>query len=663
MITSDFGDTWDLILNPAGLDNNADLRAMEFINPNIGYIAGLKGIILKTIDGGYHWELVHYTGSISDEFTDVSLSDPDNAYVIGKNDWIIRTYDGGATWDTLFTQAGFTFTDIDFLNPDTGYIFGGSGEKYLKTTNGGYTWLMHELSLQLPNTTCYDVCFPNPQLGFISCVTVNPYEYYCKFFRTMDGGATWTEVYYNWSFTPSDIGFMNDSIIMVSGYSIDLSNSVASTRDRGNTWTQSYLSGRLQAIVCDTIEKALVVGLYGDIFKTTDNGLSWQVISTRYVNGDITNVLFIDENKGFLIADLLGGEVPGCALYGTLNGGDSWSYCFSPPGIHGVVLFYDENNGFTATNFPWDHWLYKTTDGGTSWSGVEPTNNPDFEFANCLRFHDENFGFLATDEFLFQTTDGGLTWTARVGDYFTDIELNHWPVCFATGTGGLYRSGDGGTTWQLVNIPNGTWLNDMFFLNYYNVYLCGNGNKILRSDDGGMTWEQLQVTTPHYINFKSIYFKDLSTGFAVGEGPYETMVYTQDGGDTWEVMLSISTSALTKITFLNQNTGLIFGKNGLILKTENGGITGTENWTALLNRQLTLFPNPSCNKLTIILPGEMKQDFILEIHNNAGSMILSKRFHGRTGTLNVDISSLKNGVYIVNLSISNRSYAAKFIKF
>ncbi|MCX6235232.1 MAG: YCF48-related protein [Bacteroidetes bacterium] len=668
MISSDFGDNWELILNPGGLDNEAELREVEFINPYIGYIVGLKGIILKTIDGGYHWELVRYTGGQWDEFTDVSLSVTNNAFAVGEDDLIIRTFDGGVTWDTLYTQAGFTFTDIDFLNSDTGYIFGGSGEKYIKTINGGLNWVIRSLSLQFSNTTIYKACFPNPQLGFISCVTSTSYEEKCRFFRTSDGGESWGEVYTFWSLYPFGMDYMNDTIIMVSGCSVDYSNSVFTSHDRGNTWLQTYLPGFMPwggfAIVCDTIDRALVVGRLGDIDRTTDNGLTWQAIDDRFFCGDITDVHFINDEKGFLTAEIWGGGTPACGLYKTIDGGDTWTGCFSPDLFSiAVVHFCDDNNGWIATDCVWDLWLYRTTDGGVSWSVLETTINNEDNIPNCIKFQDEDFGYLATDEHIYQTTDGGYNWVIRKNGYFTDIELKHWPVCFAAGWSGLHRSGDAGTNWQYIDIPNGILLNDIFFLNYYTGFLCGNSNRIFRTRDGGISWEQLTVTTPHPIDFYEVCFTNLTTGFAVGDGSYETMVYTQDGGDTWEVMPSISTSALHHIRFNDLNTGLIFGEKGLILKTESGGITGNEDKSLSQELQLTIFPNPSGDILKIAVPDGIKQDIFLKIYDLSGSIVLSKNYSRTLDILTMDISQLSKGIYIVTLFNEDQSWSTKILKF
>jgi photosystem II stability/assembly factor-like uncharacterized protein len=667
MISSDFGDNWEITINPGGLNNEAELTEVEFLNPYIGYIVGLKGIILKTNESGYHWELVRYTGGLWDEFTDVSMSNFNNAFAVGEDDLIIRTFDGGVTWDTLYTQAGFKFMDIDFLNSDTGYIIGSSGEKYMKTNDGGLNWEICSLSLQLTNTTIYQACFPSPQLGFISCITSSSSDDGCKFFRTTDGGESWAEVYSFWSLFPYGMDYMNDSIIMVSGCSVDYSSSVFTSHDQGNTWLQTYLPSTLPwggfAIVCDTIDRALVVGQMGKLDRTTDNGLTWQAIDDRFFCGDITDVHLINEEKGFLTAGIMGG-MSACGLYKTIDGGDTWTICLYFMGSSTAkVHFYDDNNGWIATDFGWDPWLYRTTDGGATWSEFETTIIDEYDVPTCIKFQDEDNGFLATDEHIYQTTDGGYSWEIREDGNFTDIEIKHWPVCFAVGWGGLYRSDDGGTTWENIDVPNALLLNDIYFLNDNTGFLCGYSNRIFCTHDGGISWEQLTVTTPHPIEFYEVCFTDQSTGFAVGDGEYETMVYTQDGGDTWEVMPSISTSALNHICFTDLNTGLIFGEKGLILKTDNGGIPGMDNKSPSQGLQLTAFPNPSGDILKIIIPEGIKQDIFLKIYDLSGSIVLSKKFSSSSDILTIDISQLFKGIYFVTLFNEGQSWSAKILKF
>ena len=659
MISSDFGDSWNFIFNPAGLDNYTELREIEFINPFVGYIVGLKGIIIKTIDGGNNWNLVHYTGGQSDEFRDVNLSDVNNAYAIGQGDLIIRTYDGGSTWDTLFTDAGFTFMDIDFLNADTGYIVGSSGYEYLKTIDGGQSWNILPLGIQQPGITCYEICFPTSDLGIIT-TTVDGHN--AKFFRTTDGGSNWEEVFSFWSLWPHGLDYIDENIIMASGFSIDYSSSAVYTHDGGETWTQVYLphggtwGGR--GICCDDSQSAITVGNWGQVQRSNDSGMSWVAISSKFGYGPIPDAQFIDDSTGFCISAVSGSGIPYFQLLKTVDRGDNW-YVIADP--YDIAFHFINNNVGWLTDRAWYYeWLYKTTNGGSSWSFI-PTNI-DVDEINCIRFYDENWGLLSADDYIYQTEDGGTNWVARKNDWIHDIEYQEWPTCYAAGSGGLYRSNNGGENWEKVNIVNAVSLTDIYFYTTDTAFVVGNDNQIYRSYDGGYTWDQLPANTNHNIHFKSISFASPDQGIAVGTGPFETMVYTIDGGENWSVLSKISTSGLSCIEYLDENTALAFGDKGIILKTETGGITWIESKPTLINNDLMIFPNPFNDYFEITMPKDDPGATTIIISDISGKILESQYLSKTPATVKVDTKKIHQGIIMIQILTEKNHYFAKGLK-
>lgn len=84
---------------------------------------------------------------------------------------------------------------------------------------------------------------------------------------------------------------------------------------------------------------------------------------------------------------------------------------------------------------------------------------------------------------------------------------------------------------------------------------------------------------PSLHGLEDIKFVSPDKGWAVGK--YGTILYTEDGGNTWDLQASgmpdVSfdrTNDLNSIFFLNGKTGWIVGEKGNILSTENGG----KNW-------------------------------------------------------------------------------------
>jgi photosystem II stability/assembly factor-like uncharacterized protein len=113
-----------------------------------------------------------------------------------------------------------------------------------------------------------------------------------------------------------------------------------------------------------------------------------------------------------------------------------------------------------------------------------------------------------------------------------------------------------------------------------------NNGVVLKTTDGGGTW--VTKTSGSLNGLNAVYFKDNSTGFAVGLGGL--VLKTTSGGDTWTTVSVPTSVALNSVQFPeNGDVGFIVGKpegDGFrVLKTTDGG----DNWTALT------FPYPAAN--------------------------------------------------------------------
>jgi photosystem II stability/assembly factor-like uncharacterized protein len=80
-------------------------------------------------------------------------------------------------------------------------------------------------------------------------------------------------------------------------------------------------------------------------------------------------------------------------------------------------------------------------------------------------------------------------------------------------------------------------------------------------------WFQLNTGTIKVLY--SVYFKDVNTGYAVGDSGI--ILKTSDGGTNWTQQSSGVNSALFSVHFVSSTTGYVVGELGVMLKTTNGG--------------------------------------------------------------------------------------------
>ncbi len=133
--------------------------------------------------------------------------------------------------------------------------------------------------------------------------------------------------------------------------------------------------------------------------------------------------------------------------------------------------------------------------------------------------------------------------------------------------------------WRVSTPYNGA-INDIFFTDRLTGFVCGQaagiGNcsgttSIQRTIDGGETW--IRMNTGSTSALTRLHFVDSYTGWAVGAS--SAVLKTIDGGQSWTIPSSGVGAGLNDIHFPTANVGFVVGLNGLIRKSSNGGASWT----------------------------------------------------------------------------------------
>ncbi len=206
--------------------------------------------------------------------------------------------------------------------------------------------------------------------------------------------------------------------------------------------------------------------------------------------------------------------------------------------------------------------------------GWRTVDNPNVKSRlNSAVFIDDNNGVVCGNNgTILKTGDGGLTWNK------VDIgtNLNLWKVFFNKNNTGfilgekglLLSSADSGGTWREINSNTAETLFDIYFnKEAVEGLIVGGKGKILKTVDGGNTWNKIDSPTSNLLY--SIAFADENNGFIVGWNG--TVLKTSDRGTSWQMRDKLGNSYLRDINFNNSAQGIIVGGGGEIFYTGNGG--------------------------------------------------------------------------------------------
>jgi photosystem II stability/assembly factor-like uncharacterized protein len=276
----------------------------------------------------------------------------------------------------------------------------------------------------------------------------------------------------------------------------------------------------------------------------------------------------------------------------SLNAQGSWTLQTNPTSDTGEsIQFVSATEGWISLN---SNKLLHTTNAGTIWNIVTPTDDiiggmdapgSRISFVNVSTgwvmksYADGNGNFSGTN--LYKTTNGGTSWTktvlsANIGDagvqvQFVDVN-NGWVLIYNmnTLTPTFLKTTDGGNTWSTTN-----GVGIFYYVNATTGYAFSAGPSMLppytisKTTDGGASWTQ-QYTDSNIGSLNAIQFTDVNHGWVIGENG--KIFKTTDGGASWTSITNAGNTTNYKnetVNFIDNNIGWIATQDNTLSQNQH----------------------------------------------------------------------------------------------
>ena len=263
---------------------------------------------------------------------------------------------------------------------------------------------------------------------------------------------------------------------------------------------------------------------------SNNSGKSWitKKLPEVMINGGTGGFCAVSNTTAYMIVSNADKGV-----YKTTDGGDTWTkqstgFTASSPWPD-FVYFWNGNDGVCVGDASGDvnFEIYTTSNGGEQWNSVNVSNIPqvrnEYTFGSNMYFrvHGNTLYFLTSTSRIFKTSDKGLTWTV-INTPLNGFDINNVSFDFKDDLHGL--------------------------ISYYS---SSTGSLLYSTSDGGANW--IPINTSDF--FENLFYNETIGTYFSTHANYG-LSYSKDDGQTWTIHPTFSNIGLSAVAA--SSTGEIF---------------------------------------------------------------------------------------------------------
>ncbi len=364
----------------------------------------LMCIILGSLSVGAQWQNINLSRPGRSFPSTLSLPNTNTIWAsysvvstsgqIGGSATVATSSDGGASWtkQTIFSQLqGLQVANVSAIDEDTAYIAVYNGT----TGTGGGVW------------------------------------------KTIDGGTVWnrlsTGILFNNQSFPNLVHFWNAAEGIAMGDATDDGSGlgayleVYTTSDYGNTWNRvpranipfitqppigivNHYAVYGNTIWAQVYDGDPTTGALQYIYRSKDKGLTWEAYRAATFNESLQDIVFLDDLNG-ITSDLdVASQIP--ILYRTSDGGESWSEVgYSGPFTGGFTSNVPGTNTLVCSNgiYIGPQGTSYSTDLGNTWTAIDIDDQGTLQHSE-VSFFDATHGWTGQYRILGSLPGGMFKW-------------------------------------------------------------------------------------------------------------------------------------------------------------------------------------------------------------------------------------------------------------
>jgi photosystem II stability/assembly factor-like uncharacterized protein len=495
---------------------------------------------------------------------------------------IYKSTDSGSNWTLVHSSAGSNYHDIEFKPGDPTIMYACAGSKFYRSTNTGDTWTQitsgvptsaSRMAIGIsPNNSAYVYLFAGP--SYTSGTFVGMY-------RSTDSGANFSSR----STTPNILGYSSvggddkdqtgyDHAVAVSRTDINdvLTGGINCwySLNSGSTWTLSslwdnppgvdYTHADIHALEINPLNNWLYCGSDGGFFRSTDFGLNWTDLSNGLAITQSYRIASYEPNVNLITN---GAQDNGSNKW---TGGTNMLHIL---GADGMDCMIDHSNSNTLYNTIQYGNIYKSTDGGATFSFIAPLVDAG-PWVTPLAMNPSNSQIIyAGYSDIYKSTNGGSSWSniGYSGTGALAIGTSNTNRVYASigGSKTIYMSDDGGSTFS--DISAGLPAGSITFIavnpdNSFDVFVTyggyTSGQKVYQSTDAGSTWTNISGSLPNLpVNCIAFQDNNAAPNDAVYVGTDVGIYYRDDDIGDWIPFMNGLPSVIVFDLEVNETSGVI----------------------------------------------------------------------------------------------------------